>query len=120
MFISRDGLFVSTDEAEGWIEESKELADQSNYNEAMTLALKALSWFQSTGPSSADENGLMQCYAGEGASLDAIAEICAVCENWKEAAGYFQQARDAWIKAWEYEEEAMQSVNAGHCTNLVN
>lgn len=117
MFIRRDGLFVSTDEADGWIEESQKLAEESNYNEAMTLALKALSWFQSAGPSTADENGLMQCYAGEGASLEAIGIICAACENWKEAAGYFQQARDAWMKAWEYQEDAMMSVNAGQRTN---
>src|SRR5436190_10244682 len=104
-FIRRDGFIVSTGEAYGWLEESQRLAEESNYDEAMTQALKALSWFQSAGPSSSSEEGLMQCYAGEGASLSQIAGICAACEKWKEAARYFQQARDAWMKAWEYEEE---------------
>ena len=117
-FIRRDGFLVSTNEAYGWLEESQRLAEESKYNEAIAEALKALSWFQSTGPSSADEDGLMQCHAGEGASLAQIGSICASCKNWDEAARYFQKARDAWIKAWEYEEEAMGSANAGLNTNM--
>lgn len=58
-FIRRDGFFVSTDEAYAWLEESQRLAEESDYNEAMTEALKALSWFQSAGPSAASEDGLM-------------------------------------------------------------
>lgn len=119
-FIRRDGFFVSTDEAYAWLEESQRLAEESDYNEAMTEALKALSWFQSAGPSAASEDGLMQCHAGEGASLSQIAGICAACENWKEAARYFQKARDAWMKAWEYEEEALGSVNAEQNTNITS
>lgn len=119
-FIRRDGFFVSTDEAYAWLEESQRLAEESDYNEAMTEALKALSWFQSAGPSAASEDGLMQCHAGEGASLSQIAGICAACENWKEAARYFQKARDAWMKAWEYEEEALGSVNAEQNTNIAS
>ena len=117
-FIRRDGFLVSTNEAYSWLEASQRLADDSKYNEAMTQALKALSWFQSAGPSAAGEDGLMQCHAGEGASLSQIGGICAACKNWKEAARYFQKARDAWMKAWEYEEEALGSVNAGQSTNM--
>jgi tetratricopeptide (TPR) repeat protein len=117
-FIRRDGCLVSTDEAYAWLEASRALAEESKYDEAMTQALKALSWFQSTGPSSADDDGLMQCHAGEGASLSQIASICAACENWKEAARYFQKARDAWMKAWEYEEAPLSSVNAEQNTNI--
>ena len=117
-FIRRDGFFVSTDEAYGWLEASQRLAEESNHNAAMTQALKALSWFQSAGPSAASEDGLMQCHAGEGASLSQIAGICAACENWKEAARYFQKARDAWMKAWEYEQAALGSLNAEQNTNV--
>lgn len=117
-FIRRDGAIVSTDEAHGWLKASQRLAEEKQYNEAITEALKALSWFQSAGPSSADEDGLMQCHAGEGASLSQIASICAACKNWKEAVRYFQKARDAWIRAWEYEEDGTGSVNAGQCTNI--
>jgi tetratricopeptide (TPR) repeat protein len=118
-FIRRDGFFVSTNEAYGWLEASQRLAGESKYNEAMTQALKALSWFQSAGPSAADEDGLMQCHAGEGASLSQIGGICAACKNWTEAARYFQKARDAWMKAWEYEGEAIRSINAGQSTNMI-
>lgn len=117
-FIRRDGYLVSTDQAYGWLEASQRLADENKYEEAMSEALKTLSWFQSAGPSSASEDGLMQCHAGEGASFSQIASICAACENWKEAARYFQKARDAWMKAWGYEEEALGSVNAEQNTNV--
>jgi tetratricopeptide (TPR) repeat protein len=119
-FIGRDGSWVSTDEAYGWLKTSQRLAEEKKYNEAMTQALKALSWFQSAGPGSPDEEGLMQCHAGEGASLSQIGSICAAGENWKEAARYFQKARDAWIKAWEYEEEAFGSVDAAENTNITS
>ncbi|HSE19559.1 MAG TPA: hypothetical protein VLB46_21025 [Pyrinomonadaceae bacterium] len=117
-FIRRDGSLVSTDEAYGWLETSQHLAEESKYNEAVSEALKALTWFQAAGPSAADEDGLMKCHAGEGASFSQIASICAVCENWAEAARYFQKARDAWMKSWEYEEEPLSSVNAGQSTNM--
>lgn len=119
-FIRRDGSFVSTNEAYGWLKESQRLAAEGKYNDAMTVALKSLSWFQAAGPSAANDDGLMQCHAGEAASLSQIASICADCKNWKEAARYFQKARDTWIKAWEYEAEAFQSVNAEENTNLTS
>ena len=119
-FIRRDGALASTDEAFGWLDESRSLTEEKKYNEALTEALKALSWFQSAGPSAADEDGLMKCHAGEGASLWQIANICAVCKNWAEAARYYEKARDAWVKAWDYEDEALTSVNAGLNANMIS
>jgi tetratricopeptide (TPR) repeat protein len=112
-FIRRDGHIVRTNEAEAWIEEADKALREGDEELALTLAFKALSWFQTAGASTDSEHGLAVCCTGEGVSLAHIAGVHAERKNWKEAAKYFEQSRAAFINAWQYEEQAEMGGNAG-------
>ena len=96
VFISKEGFLIPTDEPQAWLEESKELANKGNRQKAKELAVKALSWYQTSAAKVADENGEITCCVGEANCLWHLGVIHTQHNEWREAEREFKNAAEVY------------------------